>query len=69
MAELKATISAEAVMNKALHQLAIDFFNDYQIRIDTVEFRYRIVESIGEKPQAIQATVEMKTTYMPEGDV
>lgn len=69
MAELKTTVSAEAVMNRALHKLALDFFNDYQIRIDTVEFRYRIVESKGSKPQALQATVEMHTTYMPEGSV
>ena len=66
---MTTTVSAEAVMNRALHKLALDFFNDYQILVDTVKFDYRIVEKNGGKPTAIQAAVEMRTTYMPGGSV
>ena len=61
--------SVEAVINKKLHELAKEIFNEYSVRIDNVQFEYTIVETIGQKPHAIRASVKMLTTYMPDGEL
>jgi len=61
--------SVEAAINKKLHELAKEIFNEHSIRIDNVQFDYQIVESVGQKPYAARASVKMLTIYMPEGEI
>lgn len=60
------TTPVEATINMKLHELAKEIFNEYSVRIDNVQFEYRILEAMGQKPYAARVSVKMQTTYMPE---
>ena len=62
-------VSLEVTINKTFHEAAKSIFNNHGVRIDTVQFNYQIIESMGERPQAARVSVKMATTYMPEGEI